>query len=121
MAVGSAAAVVLLVPGTLEVHGSVWLFDDSLKGGSQTWCTGTGGYSDVTAGAQISVLDPDGTVLAFAPLGPGNHATPASCEFGFSVKLPAGKGIYGFQLGRRGVVRFNEDHLDLVELSIGTI
>jgi hypothetical protein len=101
--------------GTLKVsgHGSGEL--DSLGGGS---CQGSGGYSDITEGAQVVITDDSGATLAITHLEPGS-GDQFSCEFQFRSEVPSGRGYYGVQVSHRGIVKEREVDLGIVAISLG--
>lgn len=78
------------------------------------------GYADITEGAQITVTNQGGDVVAIGKLGAGKVAVhpvygdPAKiCVFPIQVTgVPTGLSLYGVEVSHRGVVRFSE--LDLM-------
>lgn len=126
-----AAAVVLVAAATtgvllylnrsLTVQGVVRLHDDNIASlDGYGGCAGQDGYSDVTGGASVAVLDPSGVVLTVGRLGPGHWSATDECMFTFTVDVPAGKGNYGVQIGHRNVLRYGEAELgEVLDLSIG--
>lgn len=133
---GASAAVALTLAGlggedgdgddVLTVHGTLQLDGDgsltvALPRGLGALCEGDGGYSDIGAGAQVTVTAPDGTVLAIGALDEGKMLEPGAlgefdrfgiCEFSFAVTdVPAGHGLYGIEIAGRGVVTYEEDRL----------
>lgn len=99
---------------TFPVRGSLQL--DAPRGlavGDE--CNGSGGYRDIRSGAQVTVTDGTGAVLALGQLTMGvvsSHPVISGgkvCAFSFTVdSVPTGKGIYGIEVSHRGVVRFEE-------------
>lgn len=135
---GASAAVTLTLAGldsggdgndALTVHGTLQLDGDgsltvALPRGLGAPCEGDGGYSDIGAGAQVTVTAPDGTVLAVGALDEGKMLEPGAlgeydrfgiCEFSFAVTdVPAGHGLYGIEVAGRGVVTYEENRLGSV-------
>lgn len=91
-------------------------------------CAGSGGYSDITGGASVTVTDQSGTVIGTGQLDDGSAdvdsstATPIDCVFRFSVAhVPDGRTFYGVTVSHRGAVQFPPDQAKAagVNLSIG--
>jgi hypothetical protein len=78
--------------------------------GDWTWsrigepCYGTGGYSDVASGAQVSVLNASGTILALGKLqdGMGESTGFSPCILNFSVQGLPHSDIYQLRVNQRG-------------------
>jgi hypothetical protein len=90
-------------------------------------CAGSGGYSDISSGAAVTIADQTGTVIATGQLGDG-HAdvsdagSPIDCVFSFTVpNVPDGKTFYGVTVSHRGAIQFSADRAKGgdVALSIG--
>jgi len=116
---GGVGGYLLLRPSTLTISGVLELRSASTAtdGGH---CSGTGGYSDIAAGADVTVTDAAGTIVAIGALGAGTIADMA-CAFPFSVSAPAGKGFYGLTIGHRSKVQYSESALaQPVHLSLGS-
>jgi hypothetical protein len=104
---------------SITVNGKVVL--TLLQFSGRTDCEGTGGYSDIKQGTQVTALSPDGTILAVASLPAGIGLVENECDFDFSMKIPAGKGTYGFALAHRGIAVFTEQDVKsgIVALTVG--
>lgn len=86
-------------------------------------CETTGGYTDIHAGAQVTITDSSGAVVGVATLGPGSNggAGGGRCTFAFSASVDADSDFYGFSLGpRRGVLQVPADQLANVHLTLGS-
>lgn len=83
-------------------------------------CETSDGYDDLAVGTQVTVTDEAGTVLAVANLEEGS-STGSTCEFPFTISVPPGHKFYGFEVSRRGVIRYTESQVrsGSVSLSIG--
>lgn len=88
-------------------------------------CSRGSKYDDVHVGAQVTITDASGKVVAVADLTAGQVVDSATlpgmttdCLLGFSASVPSGAGPYGFTLNRHGVVHFTESQLNVVELSL---
>jgi hypothetical protein len=95
-------------------------------GGTDGNCYGTGGYSDMAEGADVTVKDGAGKILATGSLGGGTGSISnfaSSCSFEFTVQVPDAD-FYTVEVSHRGGVNFS--HADLeskgwtVSLSLGS-
>lgn len=79
-------------------------------GHDSTSCWGTDGYDDIRRGADVTVTDPSGKVVALGALGSGTIVgSYVECVFSFTVaNVPAGLGFYGIEVSHRGVLRYSE-------------
>lgn len=108
----------------LTVSGSISVPGERVDGG-WTECVAEDGYDDIAQGAQVTVTDQDGRVLAVSELDAG--AMPGGdsgrCLFTFTVSpVPSGQRLYGIHVGNdhRGVMRYTADQLShQVALTIG--
>lgn len=90
--------------------------------GSNDACFGTGGFSDIAAGAQVTVTDQAGATIALGKLTTGRARGEGGCSFGFYIlDVPLGKGFYGVEVSHRGVIRFAESEVTTsqVKVSLG--
>ncbi|QZH61836.1 hypothetical protein K1X22_09080 [Mycolicibacterium farcinogenes] len=83
-------------------------------------CAGSGGYSDITPGAPVTVSDEAGTLLAKSTFD-GSVGGPGWCALSFSVKdVPAGSKFYRVEVARRGDMSYTEEEARaLVSLTLG--
>lgn len=99
-------------PATFTVNGTMSAelsYHDSSDGGD---CRTGGGYSDIRTGAQVTVKDEAGTVVAVGKLDPG-HNHSGQCVFEFAVNgVPDGKTFYGIEVSHRGELRYDRDQLN---------
>jgi hypothetical protein len=106
-------------PETFEVRGTVVLdrgqFVWGNDGPSDLRCTGQDGFDDIRPGAQITVTDPAGKVVALGKVRDGNAQLDETGKIGLecilpfeAAKVPGGLGFYGVQVAHRGAVRFSE-------------
>ena len=82
-------------------------------GGTDNDCYGTGGYSDISSGASVTVKDGQGRILATSSLGSGSGTIlgiAAVCTFRFKVVVPD-SGFYSVEVGHRGSLDFSRDQL----------
>ncbi|MFK4146861.1 hypothetical protein [Streptomyces sp. NPDC004065] len=74
-------------------------------------CSGTGGYSDIDFGTQVTVTDAAGTLVATGSLGLGRE-TEQGCEFPFTVDdITPGSKLYTVEISHRGGLTKTEDEL----------
>lgn len=74
-------------------------------------CSGTGGYSDIDFGTQVTVSDAAGTLVATGTLGLGQK-TEQGCEFPFTVDdITPGSKFHTVEVSHRGGLTQTEDDL----------
>lgn len=84
--------------------------------GTGPGCEGAGGFDDVAIGTDVTVTDASGTVVAVGAIESSAArydfkvgTQPLGCDLHFRLTgVPAGKKFYGVEVGRRGVVRYDE-------------
>lgn len=119
LATAGVAAVLYLRAGTVTIHGTLELrsADGFHLVGSQ--CVGDGGYSDISAGAQVVVTDETSKTVGVGSLGTGSWIG-SHCEWPFEVKVPDGSAFYGVEVTHRGRVQYPADRLDKpITLTLG--
>ncbi|MBA2489231.1 MAG: hypothetical protein H0V36_07945 [Chloroflexi bacterium] len=84
-----------------------------------TTCWGTGGYSDIRAGMNVTVKDENGKLLGASSLGPGKPSGSSRCTFEFSVPDVAEANIYSIESGRRGALSYPRVELEAMGWSLG--
>lgn len=115
-------------PAPFTVTGAIVVPADILSSGQAVGesCATDDGYGDIQAGAQVTVKDAAGTVVAVGRLQAGTVADlygegdmPAllgyasKCTFAFNVtNVPAGQQIYSVEVSHRGELRYDRDQLD---------
>lgn len=108
---GTGGTVNLTVASRATLTGTMVL-EDGFELDGDDRCSGTGGYSDVREGAQLTVSDESGTVLGVAEFSPGNVdpydvGDESFCQFAFvAAGLPRAD-FYVFELGRRGDLTYS--------------
>ena len=125
--VGGAAAapgVPTRTPGTLT--GTLRLVDPGVER-TATSCHGTGRYSDVGPGMNVSVRDGKGSIIGTAGTVPAPVATEgaaATCELRFEVGGLPGARRYSLSVGGRFSATYSKQALDAagwhVELTLGS-
>jgi hypothetical protein len=93
-------------------------------------CFGTGGFSDINAGAQVVVKDGAGNVLAVGELGEGQrwipliHYNPLDCMFAFTVTGVPDAPFYSVEVSHRGALTYAGAVLEAkswtLDLSLGS-
>ncbi|MBV9831075.1 MAG: DUF2510 domain-containing protein [Marmoricola sp.] len=102
------------VKGTLTLNDASGFTDDGAGN-----CQGKDGYSDISTGAQVSIKDSAGKVVAVGSLGESITAD-GSCSFDFRVdNVPGGNKIYAVEVTHRGDVNFSRDEAGAVSLTLG--
>lgn len=88
-------------------------------------CITQGGFTDITAGAAVTIGGPDGKTIAVGALEAGQVAgtagQPAQCEFDFSVQVPQGLAEYTVTVSHRGTEVFTPEQVlqGEVKLTLG--
>ncbi|RNL53269.1 hypothetical protein D7003_12690 [Arthrobacter oryzae] len=83
-------------------------------------CDGTGGYDDITPGAQV-VIKAGGSTVGKGSLGEGKY-DDGWCQFSFSISdVKGGSDFYSVEVANRGTIEYTEDELKKgVKLSLGS-
>jgi len=95
--------------GTMTVHGTEQVSANPFNG-----MNATDAYPDITAGAQVTVVDPSGKVIGTGSLA---EADPSAWDlydavYSFTVTVPAGESRYGIEIGQnRGTVWFTPQQM----------
>lgn len=93
---------------TFTLEGSLTLVDAY---GTSSSCATYGGYSDIAPGADVTVRDAEGTVVASGALQSG-RMSGAGCRFPFAIAdVPGGSAFYQVEVTHRGLVTFTADEL----------
>ncbi|MGI5134256.1 MULTISPECIES: hypothetical protein [unclassified Streptomyces] len=88
--------------GTFELNSSA--VDDGAGG-----CKGSNGYDDIFEGAEVTVYDAAGSVIATGYLGSSTSEDGGKCSFDVSVAdVPKGKNFYKVEVSHRGTVQLTE-------------
>lgn len=128
-----AVAVALLLTGCADggafrMSGMVSVYPGVVRGEIGDPCEmNREGMEDVREGAQVTITDESGAVVALATLSPGKIAETTgaagsriavSCDFGFFADVPD-REFYGVEVTHRGPVRFAREDADYVRLTLG--
>jgi hypothetical protein len=100
----AAAPAAYQLSGHLDLTFGDWSWDTI--GGP---CHGTGGYSDVVGGAQISVLNASGTIIGLGKLadGIGESTGFSPCILDFTVSGLPHTSIYQLRVNQRGAPSYS--------------
>ncbi|MBN6036484.1 hypothetical protein [Amycolatopsis sp. 195334CR] len=105
-------------PDSFTLRGSMTLYDSKTAIND---CRGSGGYSDIRAGASVTVYGASGNVVGDGSLGPGKSAS-SSCSYSLMVEdVPDGEKFYQVEVSHRGkiTVTAEDAKAGLVTLSLG--
>lgn len=125
-AIGTIIFVATSEPDRFTLTGSLTITDpngatlDLTPDGAWT-CRGDGGYSDIQPGAQVTVSDASGTVLAVGELGQGGD-TVEPCVMPITVPgVPHGEDFYRVEVAGRGGITVDkiDAQAGLVDLTVG--
>ncbi len=113
---GEFVTLTIAKPPLYDLDGNITLIDSNL-GGYNDNCYGTGGYSDISSGMSITVIDDKGTIVATGQTGFGNHPennsySSVTCIFKFDVRQIPKRNFYTFDLGRRGKLSYSFAELE---------
>lgn len=98
-------------PTTLLIGGDLTLQSGTSiahPDGDSGVCFGRSGYSDIVAGAPVTVRDSTGKVVGTSSLGPGNYTGSSfSCFFTWSASVPPSD-FYQVEVSRRGALTVSQ-------------
>ncbi|MFE1321040.1 hypothetical protein [Kitasatospora phosalacinea] len=91
---------------TFTLIGSMTLTSGAVE--TKNGCAGSGGYGDIGTGADVTVYDESGKVLAVGALGPGRTQGLDGCTFMVNVtEVPTGPKFYQVEIGHRGKINLS--------------
>jgi hypothetical protein len=96
------------------ITGTFTLIDADIQRGGGGICVGTGGYSDIAPGLQVTVKDGSGNILGLGKLGPDQHKgqySEVACEYGFKVENIPRADFYDIEVGRRGSLKYSFEEI----------
>lgn len=109
----------------VAVSGSIRVSMPGRSGTKDAPCDNGVKYIDVHTGATVTITDSAGKVLAIAELAQGKVVPDEAlgdfvndCKLPFTAQVPAGVGPYGFEIGRHGVVRFDESAVHKADMNL---
>lgn len=94
------------VAGSIELRNSGPASSPPWIVGSTADCSGSGRYSDLRGGADLTIRDGAGRALATVSLGPGTGSPPHTCRFNFSLVDVPDVSVYRLDVGQRRVGSF---------------
>lgn len=83
-------------------------------------CSGQSGYDDITQGAQVTVTDGGGNVLATSSLGLGDQIGSGfgSCRFSFTLTGVPDAAFYGVTISDRGTLNYSRAQMESAGWSV---
>ena len=110
-------------PITHVVTGALVLSASSSITAIDSFCQGTGGYSDLSAGASVILRDENDTILASTSLDPGS-GSKSRCSFSFTLPDVSDTAkFYAITISHRGTLSYSHDKMValgwVLSLSIG--
>jgi hypothetical protein len=103
-----AIPLLLACGGGHDLTGKLALTDPSAKWGVGNACEGTGGYADIKVGAEVTIKDEAGKILATSTLSKSEAATTQECDFTFTANVEDAK-FYQVEVSHRGAVTYSRD------------
>jgi hypothetical protein len=103
------------------ISGSLLLIDMSGRGvgySVASGCGGRGGYSDISEGAQVTVRDDAGKVIATGHLGAGGWASGMSCRFDFTIGSVPDAEFYQVEVSHRGPMSYSRADMEAMHWSV---
>jgi hypothetical protein len=110
--VGAIALTLIMRGGSSShtINGTLTLTDSDFNWSVGKACTGSGGYSDISEGADVTVKNESGRIIANATLEAGTGAA-GPCLFPFHVKGVPDAKFYAIEISHRGELRYSKDEL----------
>ena len=96
------------------IHGTMTLIDTKIEAEGGFGCRGSGGFSDIAAGKQVTVTDATSKVIGvgtFGPGQPGRDVPNVVCVFEFSIPNLPGVEFYGIEAQRRGTLHYSLEEM----------
>jgi hypothetical protein len=114
LAVGGAIALASSGGGTAshQVAGTLTLTDTDQFWSDGEPCSGSGGYDDIRAGAQVVVKDETGRLLATSDLLAGKASSEYECDFAFVVNDVPDAKFYSIEISHRGEITHSRREMD---------
>lgn len=99
--------------GSHTLAGGVFLtgLQSAIGSANGTACTSPADFSDIAAGAAVTVSDQSGTILGLGQLDPGMVTASEECEFLFTIPDIPSKPFYQVQVGHRGEMTYSASQL----------
>lgn len=85
--------------------------DNGFGGANGRPCHGTGGYSDIQEGTQITLSDGNGKVIGTSALESGKVTGPSECDFVFTIKNVPKVDFYKLEISHRGQLSYSYSDL----------
>lgn len=107
-----------LVNPKYTIKGSLTLVDSDIEG-SDEYCYGGGGYSDIEANMSVTIRDGQGNILATGNTGSGQKESLVQCVFSFEIPDIPKSDFYAIEVGRRGELNYSFEELNAKEWTVG--
>lgn len=104
------------ITGTFELSDTSTISSGILAAGST--CEGTGGYSDIGLGTNVTLKDGDGKLLATGSLGLGKGGS-TRCTFTFTLSGVPETPFYTVEVGRRGALSYSLADMKSFDWTLG--
>ncbi|MBE9216805.1 PASTA domain-containing protein [Plectonema cf. radiosum LEGE 06105] len=112
---GSKIKLTITKPPVYELKGSVRLLDSEIQG-TDDYCYGSGGYSDIKGGMSVTVRDGKGNILATgnteSGVRPPGEYSNIQCTFSFNVNNIPKTEFYSVEVGRRGQMNYSYEEMN---------
>lgn len=110
-------------PTTHDLTGTFTLTQDSPPpmSDNETYCEGTGGYTDIQAGLDVVVRDQGGDIIGTGALEyepPAENQSLRVCVFTFTVEDVPAASFYEIEVGDRGSLSYSAAELDVLDWSV---
>jgi hypothetical protein len=104
--------------GSLELNGG----SSGINWDPDGTCVGDGGYSDIGPGAQVTVTDQKGELIATGTLSMGERGMTNDtwvCRFAFTVPDVPGADFYTIEVSHRGGLTYSTAEMDAQGWTVG--
>lgn len=107
------AAAVPPSPTTQAITGTLTLTDTDAFWTQGSTCSGSGGYSDLDIGGQVTLTDDSGKIIGSTTLSTGTASSSSECEFAFRFDQPIvpTARFYSVEVTHRGKITDSADEL----------
>jgi hypothetical protein len=104
----------------MDIRGSITVpWSGSLLSATGSDCAGSGGYSDLAPGGQVTVTDETGKVVGVGRITVGQGSPYQPCVLLFEVAgVPSGARYYGVEVTHRGKIQKTEADLRSATLNL---
>lgn len=111
---GSKIKLTIAKPPVYQVKGAVRLIDSKIRG-TDDYCYGSGGYSDIKGAMPVTIRDGKGNILATGNTESGKRPSGkysnVICKFSFKVNDVPKTDFYSVEIGRRGQINYSYEEM----------